>query len=357
MQVEIGVSEMGATMMRRQHATLGQVASMAQVGGHYERQAPPGMQITGEDPGTTAAPTAAPTPAPPTSSSAYMDAVLASDPVGYWSMGDVGGGKARGQGRACGQPGGLLFGDPCFVDGAILGSPQMRSGLVPSNTANQAMLFSGNDNEEVKIPDSHYINTNETGYDQRTVELWFESASIGGINRTIYCEGNEAHSGLSMYVKDDDMGDTRLYMFAWDRGNHENEFGTVLINPAPISCAIEKQKAYYVAMEFNAHNQSFMAWIKHPDSSELELCGITADLPVNVRLRHHGHGGGNAVIGGIHTSSRAAGDAQMVGSSHNFNGIIDEVAIYNRALPKAELIAHIEAASAVATTTKAAPAP
>jgi len=282
------------------------------------------------------------------SSPAYAESVMASNPIGYWSMGDVSTNqRTSGKGRACGIPHGLDFGDPCHVDGEIKGSPELRSGLLPSNNENQAMTFSGLDNEEVVIPDSSFINTNESGYRERTVELWFQTHapdnpldnSGSHINRTVYCEGNEAHSGLSMYVQEDDLGKVWLNMFAWDRGNHDEEFGTALVNPDPIRCVIEKDTTYYTVMQFNGNNHSFTGWIGRPDSG-VQLCGQLTDIPMNVRLRHHGHGGGNAVIGGIHTSSRASGIVQMLADAHNFKGVVDEVAIYNRVLPETEMHDH-----------------
>lgn len=316
--------------------------SVATVSEHFGQQ-PKG--VVAEKPAAAEKPKARPL----TSSTAYADAVMDSDPVAFWTMGDVGGGRSHGKGRACGQANGLKFGDPCLVDGHIIGAPKLKIGLVPSNRANKAMEFSGSDNEEVRIPDHELINVDALGYTARTVELWFQSRSPGTINRTIYCEGNEAHSGLNMYVKEDDDGKLRLYMFAWDRGNHDSEFGTTLINPDPISCPIKKDTPYYVAMEFNAPPNkagSFTGYVKAPNSgAELELCGQLTDIPVNVRLRHHGHGGGNAIIGGIHTSSRASGIVQMLGKTHNFKGRVNDVALYNRALPKEELLRHYNAAN------------
>lgn len=287
-------------------------------------------------------------------SSAYAESVMSSHPIGYWSMadaridqeGDVTTVRTSAQGRACGVPGGLAAGDPCLVDGEVQGSPALRNGLLPSNGVNKAMNFSGADNEEVVIPDSHWINTDATGYRERTVELWFETDTPGDVNRTLYCEGNEQHSGLSMYVHEDNSLNVWLNMFAWDRGNHDAEFGTTLVNPDPIRCAIQKETPYYVVMEFNGKNHSFTGYIGRPQGG-VELCG-RIDIPLNVRLRHHGHGGGNAVIGGINVSSRASGHVEMLADSHNFKGSVDEVAIYNRALNYSEILAHWDKGSTTA---------
>jgi len=288
---------------------------------------------------------AAPAKLEPTSSSAYPDSVMASHPDAYWSMGDiVTGNRLGGQGKACGQSGGLEFGDPCIVNGRIVGSPVLKSGLVPSNTVNKAMEFSGKDNELVVIPDDQLINTNQLGYNERTVELWFETKEPGSESRVIFTQGNQQHSGISLYVYQDAKGDISLNMFTWDRGNHENEFGTKLVTPHPISCPISKDTAYYVVMQFNAPTRSFTGWIKAPNSGlHMHECGKIT-LPVNAHLTHTGHMGGNAVIGGIRTTSRATGTEQMDGKEHNFKGVVDEVAIYNRILPMDELLRHYSAA-------------
>lgn len=359
----------GHGLMRRE--------SLASVSGHYERGAQPAgiTADTGDDAGTpeatpavtpdattdeATAPADADAPADatddadatadavaagPTNSTAYFDAIMDSDPVGYWTMGSVSDGRVHGKGKACGQPNWDKFGDPCTVDGYVMGGPAESDGLLPTNSVAKALHFSGADNEEVKLPDHPMINTDGRGYTTRTVELWFKSEAPGDISRVLYCEGNSVHSGMSMYVKDAG-GKLKLAFYAWDRGNHENEFGTSLVNTQPIGCDIQADKAYYVAMEFDAPNEKFSAWIGGSgDSSDLTLCGQMDNIPVNVMLHHHGHGGGNAVIGGIHTSSREDGSdgGKMVGQSHNFKGVIEDVAMYNRAVPLDELQKHYDA--------------
>lgn len=303
-----------------------------------------------------------------TDSSAYYDAVMASTPQGYWTMQTVtkvwGNDatsltKASGQGEACGVAGWEAAGDSCTVNGGVFGTPTQVAGLIPSNTANKAMSFDGSDNEEVRIPDHALINTKSDGYSERTVELWFKADAPGSVQRVIYSEGNEAHSGLSMYVQEDNSSalDLTLKMFAWDRGNHDREFGTALVLPNAISCTIVEDTPYYVVMQFNAPNRSFTGWIKPlaSDGADMELCGQQTQLPVGVRLTHTS--GGKATIGGVQLSSRARGGAsdilcgestdancQTAGQGHGFKGVIDEVAIYNRIVPNSELDQHFAAA-------------
>lgn len=290
-----------------------------------------------------------------TSTNAYADAVLASHPVAYWQLAERTGNKADAQGPACGQDGGVAFGDMCSVAGRILGTPTLGAeSLIPSNSNNKAIKFDGRADQEIVIPDSAFINTNDTGYDARTVELWFKAGDLGGINRTIYEEGNAPHSGINIYAREAVAGSVELYMYSWDRGNGEIEYGTPLINPFPIKCTVEKNQPYYAAFVFSGGDLKVSGYIKGPSSASVELCGEMSGLPQLVRLRHHGHGGGNAIIGGVQGTARATGMTVMDGTSHNFIGTIDEVAVYNRALPQTELQSHVAAAG---TSSMPAPAP
>jgi len=308
-----------------------------------------------DEPEADETPAVATTTLPPTTSDAYSKAVLKSKPVAYWQLGELSGNRADAQGPACGQDGGVSFGDPCAIAGNILGTPALgANSLIPSNTNDKAISFDGSSNQEVVIPDSAFLNTNDEGYLARTVELWFEAGDLGGINRTVYEEGNAPHAGLSIYASDSGTT-TELFMYAWDRGNNEVDFGTSLINPDPIRCAIQKDTPYYVALVFSNADLAVTGYIKRPTSNKVELCGKMTGLPKSVKLRHHGHGGGNAIIGGVQGTARATGTTQMDGNSHNFVGTIDEVAVYNRALPESELQAHVIAASTAPAAVTPAP--
>lgn len=291
-------------------------------------------------------------------SGTYAAAVLASNPVAYWNLADPVGAKASGQGPACGQPGGLEFGDPCFVAGDIHGSPQLGQPGLISNNADKAITFDGTADQEIVIPDNEYININASGYLARTVELWFKMGDHPvNMNRTIFEEGTAGHSGVNIYVGTDSANASELFMYAWDRGNDATDrvdFGDRLIVPKPLRCPIQKGKAYYAAFVFDSANNEMSGWIKHPDNSNVEPCGAKLQLPFNSVIGHHGHGAGNAIIGGVQGDTRWDGiTGTTSAASHNFVGTIDEVAIYNRALPQSEMQVHTttaESAPAAAST-------
>jgi len=326
---------------------------MARVSGHHDQM---------EQPETNAA-------------SAYHTAVMADKPVAFWSLShfdhETTPTKVRGEGEACGQPNGLLFGDPCDVDGELLGDTKPtveHVGLKPIDASTEKGLkFTGAHNQAIKIPEHELINLKSDGYTERTVELWFKAEDPGATDRFIYAEGSEDFSGLSMYVNDN--GGIKLNMFVWDHENDENEFGTPFIMSQPISCPIVYGVSYYVAMQFDSAAHTFSGHIGSPrdpasnSTSALTKCGAMEDMPSDVRLQHHGNSNGNAVIGGLYESARVnggtlheddtyaggtrtlqVGGGEENADTHNFKGSIGDVAIYNKALTMAELEAHFEAA-------------
>jgi len=251
---------------------------------------------------------------------------------------------ACGFGPACSGNGGMAFGDPCRVDATLMGAtrPTSVAGLISTCNTDKATSFSGAADEEVVMPDNLMINTAPAGYTTRTIELWFQvpAAGAGAGARSIYAEGNQDHSGLNLYVEEDTAG-VHLWAYAWDRANSDSEFGTTLVAPDPIGCSITKDQPYYAAMVFDAPSRVFRTYIS--GASGVSVCGENTDLPVGVLLKHHEDGGGGKpTLGGIEVSSRTNGldSGNVTGSAHNFQGIIDEAAIYNRALPLTELQAH-----------------
>jgi len=311
---------------------------------------------------------AAQTPATtPPQSLAYPVAVLEDQPVAYWSLSDAVGLKAAAHDgetgtatrlSACGgNAGGTDFGDACEVDGDIGSSGGISSvmlgsdGLIATNTADKAMTFDGTATSQVLIPENEFINLRTAGYTARTVELWFKAGVLGGSsnNLTIYEEGSAAHTGINIFVRDGGAAATThsLFMYAWDRGNSDVEFGTALINPTPLTCTFPKGVANYIAFVFSAADNKYSGYIGSAGDTEVKLCGEVTHLPNLSKLRHHGHGNSNAVIGGVQEDTRtAAADAAKVlaGAANNFVGTIDEVAIYNTALSLAQLNVHRNAA-------------
>jgi len=306
-----------------------------------------------------------------TTSLAYPVAVLEDHPVAYWSMSDLVGNKAVAHDgdtgttwrlTACGgNAAGTDFGDACEVDADIASAVAMGSaGLIPTNTADKAMTFDGTAASQVLIPENEFINLRTLGYTARTVELWFKAGDLtaGGSNsRTVYEEGSAAHTGVNIYVKDGGAGATdSLYMYAWDRGNSDVEFGTALINPTPLTCTFPKGSANYVAFVYSAADNKYSGYIGSAGDA-VKLCGEVTLLPNGSKLRHHGHSVGNAVIGGVQVDTRTDAATKVEAVANNFVGTIDEVAIYNTALTLAQLKLHRAAAlgGAVAATNTTVP--
>lgn len=293
-----------------------------------------------------------------TTSLAYPVAVLEDHPVAYWSLSDEAGKKAVAHDgdtgttwrlTACGgNAAGTDFGDACEVDADIASAVAMGSaGLIPTNTADKAMTFDGTAASQVLIPENEFINLRTLGYTARTVELWFKAGDLtagGSVPRTVYEEGSAAITGINIYVKDGGAGATdSLYMYAWDRGNSDVEFGTAFINKDPLTCKFPKGSANYVAFVFSAADNKYSGYIGS-GTDAVTLCGEVTGLPNDAHLRHHGNSVGNAVIGGVQVDTRTDWQTKVDATANNFVGTIDEVAIYNTALSQAQLSVHRAAA-------------
>jgi len=142
-------------------------------------------------------------------------------------------------------------------------------------------------------------------------------------------------------------------MYMWDRGNNEVDFGTSLINPDPIKCTVKRGVANYLALVYKNTDNKVVGYVRRPGEDVVE-CGEIKDLPFSNLLHHHGHDNHNVVIGGLNIGGDTRLSAANIvdGASHGWKGVIDEVAVYNRALPATELQEHVDAAKA--TTTAAA---
>jgi len=289
---------------------------------------------------------------------AYQTAIFEDHPVAYWDMAETGGKVEKAKsGAACGTswpgPNGP---DLCQVDAEVhpADSADATSGgmilrgatsLIKSGWSNSAAVFDGS--SQLVIPSSSFINSNRSGYTQRTVELWFSAGEIGAIGRSIFMQGSGADTGISLTAAEVGHGghDSKLSMYAWDRTDGSVLFGTDAVAAEPITCGFAKNSAIYAALVFDSEARKVAGYIRRPDGS-VQKCGKDMDLPTGAKLNHMGYDE-KAVIGGLHKgTARLTGTTEMQGSGHEFIGSIDEVAIYDAALSMDKLQAHVDAAVA-----------
>ena len=246
----------------------------------------------------------------------YQDAVMADNPDGYWRM--------ESDGATLPDIAGTAQDGVRMVEGA--GTTSVITGPIISEPSNNAILFNSPNNSNAvtyEIADT----TSQLGTDGAswTVEYWMNISPGGNPHQNVVAKGNHNDSGATFFNKR--SGDGRL-----DFGVNSGAPDTVAVaNPA------EGQWTHIVTTlerDVPAVGQS------------------TATMYVNgavAALVHDPVGGG--VIGGVQSPNAneplSIGGlcCNFPGTVNNFNGAIDEVAVYNnQALSAARVSAHYNAA-------------
>jgi hypothetical protein len=278
----------------------------------------------------------------------YKVAVEADNPVAFWPLSDPDGAVIQSLGLACG-PDGTQYGDPCLSN-AHLRTPThpvtLRAGCLFSMCQNDdnSIYFNGTDQLIAMPGDNVYLNYQDTGYPEKTVELWMRPEGIDAHPRVVFAMGRGNHSGISIYVKKDYDNLDKLFMYAWNQVEFQTLFGQdePPIAPTPLSCEIQPNKVYYIAFVFDQADYSYTGYIKHEGNDAVEECGKISGLPSNSKLAQMNEGG-HGCIGGVSYDTRF--NATTEGRSpYGFEGKLQWVAMYNHALNLTSLQAHADAA-------------
>jgi hypothetical protein len=276
----------------------------------------------------------------------YKRALETSGAVAFWPLNDPDGAVIHSFGAACG-PEGIAFGDPCQSN-AELKTPSipatLKAGCLLSvcEPDDNSIHFNGTD-QLIAVHSNPYLNLEQEGYAFKTIELWMRPENIDNHSRIVFAMGRGNHSGLSIYVKKVGTKD-KLFMYAWNLVELDVNFGQEdpPINAVPLSCDIHPNKVYYVAFVFDQSDFSYTGFIKSPDAVEVTECGKIEGLPRNAKLGKMA-AGGHACIGGVEYDTRLDGKTET--SAGGFEGKLQWVAMYNQALNKTDLQAHVDAAN------------
>ena len=245
----------------------------------------------------------------------YRNAVLADNPAGYWRM--------ESDGATLPDIAGTAQDGIRMIDGA--GTTSLITGPITSETSNNAILFNSPDNSNAvtyEIADT----TSQLGSDGAswTVEYWMNISPGGNPHQNVVAKGDHNDSGATFFNKR--SGDGRL------------DFG--LNSGAPDTVA--------------GANPAEGQWTHIVTTLERDVPSVgqsTATMYVNgavAALVHDPVGGG--VIGGVQSPNAneplSIGGlcCNFPGTVNNFNGAIDEVAVYPTILNADRVLAHFEAA-------------
>lgn len=211
------------------------------------------------------------------------------------------------------------------------------------------------------------INRNLSGYQERSIEMWFQVRALSGHwgpwanNLTLYEEGSN-ETGIHIFTGCcNSDGQATLYMFMYNRVQNGSEsYGTADVDPEPITCNFAKDESHYAVFVFDGdnvsadgnHTPTYSAYLGWPGGSEgVKHCGarLIGDAAgrnnswrANIKLPYHE---GVAAVGGIDGDARfsATSDCAVNCEVHDFDGVIDELAIYNTALTVAQMEHHFDA--------------
>lgn len=238
----------------------------------------------------------------------YQEEVESDNPIAYWRLGESTGTTADNLGSL-----------GSAVDGTYSNSPTLgASSLLWSGYRNSAADFDGV-NDGVLIPDNSSINT-ASSYAQKTIELWFKADKLTG-KQVLYEQGGQTN-GLNIFLED-----TQLQMGAW-----VNQTGNWLGQEVSIG------KIYHVVLVFDAGELT--GYINGESIGTVETSFTT--------IAAHS---GDIAIAQMSGDTRFSNSSVSGGNGHYFDGIIDEVALYNTALSGSQIQSHYDAAAVAQTLT------
>lgn len=231
----------------------------------------------------------------------YSDAVLASNPVAYWRFEETTGSTAPDSSAS-------------NITGTYQGSPQLATpGIVLGSSS--GVLFQGGI-DGLDLPDAAAINIGSV-YAAKTVELWFNANDV--TTRQMLYEQGGISRGISMYV---DQG--FLYAGAW---NPMNDDATTPWGPLFVSTSVSPNTTYHAVFVFDAAAGLVEGYLNGGSFGSQSGAGNLFPHSNN-----SGIGATNQHV--IFHDGYGAGDGEY------FNGVIDEVALYNAALGATTIADH-----------------
>ncbi|MFL9460920.1 MULTISPECIES: LamG-like jellyroll fold domain-containing protein [Scytonema] len=238
----------------------------------------------------------------------YRKEVESDNPIAYWRLGDSTGTVADNLGSL-----------GSAVDGTYSNSPTLgASSLVWSGYRNTAADFDGI-NDGVLIPDNTSVNAGNS-YSQKTIELWFKADKLTG-TQVLYEQGGQTN-GLNIFLEG-----TQLKMGAW-----VNQAGNWL------SQAVSIGNIYHVVLVFDAGK---LTGYVNGEAIGTATTSFTA-IPSHTT---------DVAIAQMSGETRFSNTSSYTGNGYYFDGIIDEVALYNTALSGTQVQEHYDAAAAPQTLT------
>jgi len=231
----------------------------------------------------------------------YESLVLADDAVAFWRLDDGG----RGAYDSVDQSHKARYKGAERLTPPLLGEGGSSATLDGSK-------------DRINVRDHPDINT-ANSYPARTIELWFKAADVDG-RQVLWEEGGSSH-GISIYLRNG-----KLHAGAWNRGGAD-AWPRDAFTKDPVVVG----ETYHVVL------------VVRPSKGKLKLylngAKVGQDTGVGALAAH----GNNMAIGARRGSTRFADKVKSGGTGNYFEGVVDEIVIYNAALRTAQVTAHYQA--------------
>ena len=245
---------------------------------------------------------------------AYSDVVLADNPIAYWKLDETSGSTAVNDGSLSFAANGT------YVSAHTKGATSLVAG------GGTSVQFSGG-----YVSFGHINGINRSGpFTQKTIELWFRPNSLTG--RQVLYEQGGGTRGLNIYLDGAD-----LYVNGWNRANDDGwRRAAPWGNPTPVFVsllgAVATNTTYHVVLVMDGDASGTSGTITG------YLNGVSFGQQAGVgRLWDHNP----AVIGDANAGTRFH-DNNTSTTNRDFDGQIDEVALYNTALSAAQVLLHFQ---------------
>ena len=241
----------------------------------------------------------------------YEKKVSDDNPIAYWRLGETSGTTAVNIGSLIDVNGTYTNGVSLGLPGLILGDPDLAAGFVGATEGADDM---------VGIPDNAAINTGGP-YSEKTIELWFRANDVAA-RQVLYEQGGDIR-GLNVYIEGNN-----LYLNGW---NTPTDGPGSPWGPSFITATVSAGTTYHVVLVFEGD-----LGLAGTITGYLDGASLGTATGIGLLYAHAddiGIGGENG-LSNYHDGLSGTTDA------FPFNGVIDEVALYDYALPSTRILVH-----------------
>ncbi|HEX9856389.1 MAG TPA: LamG-like jellyroll fold domain-containing protein [Acidimicrobiia bacterium] len=234
----------------------------------------------------------------------YAEVVVADDPVAYWRLGETSGSSAAdasGSGNTARYRADVDLGRPALID-----------------DDDGAVRLDGS-KARISVPDSQDLN--KAPVTRYTVEAWIRVADASDGRQVVYEQGGKRR-GLALYIRQG-----KVWAGAWDVTDNG---GDTPWGPVFIKKKITSGQVHHVVMVYDRGDDELRLFVDGVKVREGSGIG---------RLHPHS---ANIGVGAMIDETRFDNGVASGEKGKYFDGVIDEVAVYRKALRKASIVDHFQ---------------